>query len=82
MNPTFRRKNLALDVPSAVISQAFSLANIGESVALVKDNPDGVQAEKALDLGIRFVSSTSTSKPLGARVTGSWSKRAVFTRET
>jgi hypothetical protein len=48
----------------------------------VKVTPVGVQAEKALDLGITLITSTSMSKLFGTRVTGSWSKSGVFIAAT
>jgi hypothetical protein len=58
------------------------LANIGKFVEEVMIILAVFQAENVLDLDIKFVPSVSMSKPFGARVTGSWWKRAVFTCET
>jgi hypothetical protein len=61
--PTFRRSSLELDVPFAVISQTPSLANRGKSVGVETVTPVAVQARKPLDLGSKFVRSSSMSKP-------------------
>jgi hypothetical protein len=53
------------------------LANIGKLVELVTVVVFLVHKVKSLDLAIRFVRASSISKPLGASVTGSWSKRKV-----
>jgi hypothetical protein len=55
------------------------LENIGKSVDVVVDTWAWVQAERTLDLGSKFVPAASSNKPFGAPVTGSWSKRGVFT---
>ena len=67
----FRRKNLELDVPLAVINHTTSLANIGKSVDDVIDTLVGVQADNVLDLDITFVRASSMSKPFLANVMGS-----------
>ena len=67
----FLRNGLELDDPSAVISQTPSVEDIGKSVEKLIDNPVGVHAENELDLGIKFVATTSINTPFGASVTGS-----------
>ena len=50
---------------------------MGKSVELVTVVLFLVHKVKSLDLAIAFVRASSISKPLGASVTGSWSKRKV-----
>jgi hypothetical protein len=50
---------------------------MGKSVELVTVVLVLVHKVKSLDLAIAFVRASSISKPLGASVTGSWSKRKV-----
>ena len=70
---------LVPEAPLACKSKTFPLANIGKSVEEVTVVPVALlQTAKLLETAITLVCSFSRSKPLGVRVTGSWSKRGVF----
>jgi hypothetical protein len=56
------------------------LAKIGKFVVVVKVTLALTQdaSDRSLDWSTKFVRASSSNKPLGVRVTGSWSNRGVF----